>query len=80
MSPAFSPDGATLAFTSDRSGTPQIYVMSLGGGSPKRVTYSGDYNTTPAFSPKGDKLAYQSRARAASIFSRFRSAAAIPRK
>ena len=28
---------------------------------PKRVTYSGDYNTTPAFSPKGDKLAYQSR-------------------
>ena len=35
--------------------------MSLDGGAAKRVTYSGDYNTTPAFSPKGDKLAYQSR-------------------
>jgi TolB protein len=63
VSPAISPDGGTLAFTSDRSGTPQIYEMSLegGGGAPKRITYSGDYNTTPAFSPKGDKLAYQSR-------------------
>ena len=63
VSPAVSADSATLAFTSDRSGTPQIYVMSLGGGggAPKRITYSGDYNTTPAFSPKGDKLAYQSR-------------------
>ena len=62
MSPAFSPDGSTLAFTSDRSGSPQIYLMRLAGGSPKRMTYRGEYNTTPALSPKGDRIAYQSRA------------------
>ncbi len=62
VSPAFSPDQTKLAFTSDRSGSPQIYVMDLGGGGePRRLTYSGDYNTNPAFSPKGDRIAYQSR-------------------
>src|SRR5271167_5282991 len=32
VSPAISSDGSSLAFTSDRSGTPQIYTMSLAGG------------------------------------------------
>ena len=36
--------------------------MPLSGGAPRRITYKGDYNTTPAFSPKGDRLAFQSRA------------------
>jgi TolB protein len=35
--------------------------MGIEGGAPKRVTYSGNYNTTPAISPKGDFIAYQSR-------------------
>jgi len=62
VSPAFSPDQTRLAFTSDRSGSPQIYVMDLGGGSePRRITYSGNYNTNPAFSPVGNRIAYQSR-------------------
>ena len=63
VSPAISPDGSTLAFTSDRSGTPQIWVMPLGGaGAARRITFKGDYNTTPSYSPKGDRLVYQSRA------------------
>jgi len=63
VSPAFSPDQTRLAFTSDRVGSPQIYLMDLGGGGePRRLTYSGNYNTTPAFSPKGDRIAYQGRA------------------
>ena len=32
---------------------PQIWVMSLAGGEPRRLTFQGDYNTTPAWSPKG---------------------------
>jgi TolB protein len=35
--------------------------MTIDGGAAKRVTYSGNYNTTPAISPKGDRIAYQSR-------------------
>ena len=32
-----------------------------GGGAARRLTYNGKYNTNPAFSPKGDQVAYQSR-------------------
>ena len=35
--------------------------MGLEGGAPARITYSGSYNTTPAVSPKGDSIVYQSR-------------------
>src|SRR5256885_15457410 len=30
--PRFSPDGKRIAFGSDRDGTPQVYVLDLGGG------------------------------------------------
>ena len=33
--PTWSPDGGKLAFTSDRSGGPQIYEMDIRGGQPK---------------------------------------------
>lgn len=61
VSPAISADGTKLAFTSDRSGGPQIYVMSLNGGASRRITFQGDYNANPAFSPVDDRIAYQSR-------------------
>jgi Tol biopolymer transport system component len=36
--PRFSPDGRTLAFTSDREGESQIYVIDLGGGEARALT------------------------------------------
>jgi len=59
VSPAWSPDGRQIAFTSDRSGAPQIYVMSAGGGNLRKIT-SGGYNTDPTWSPnsKINKIAY----------------------
>jgi dipeptidyl aminopeptidase/acylaminoacyl peptidase len=36
--PAWSPDGGTLAFISSRDGDPQIYALSLAGGEARRVT------------------------------------------
>lgn len=57
--PAWSPDGGTLYFTSDRSGSPQIYRVGSGGGSeqPRRVTFDGSYNARPRVSPDGNQLA-----------------------
>jgi TolB protein len=61
VSPSWSPDGARIAFASDRTGGPQIYVMDAGGGGAERVTFQGSYNTDPAFSPDGETVAYVTR-------------------
>ncbi len=59
--PQFSPDGASIYFTSDRGGSPQIYRIPAGGGEAQRVTFSGGYNVTPRPSPDGKSLAYIAR-------------------
>lgn len=61
--PTWSPDDHTLAFTSDRGGSPQIYEVQLNadgqpdGTPPQRVTFDGNYNARPRFSPDGKQLA-----------------------
>ena len=37
--PRFSPDGTKLAFTADYDGNADVYVMSVAGGPPTRLTY-----------------------------------------
>jgi TolB protein len=59
--PAFTADGRSIYFVSDRGGSPQIYKVPVAGGSPERVTFSGSYNISPALSPDGRWLAYVSR-------------------
>jgi TolB protein len=55
LSPSLSGDGSQIAFVSDRQGSPQIYLMSAGGGAAKRLTFQGNQNTTPKFNPRSDK-------------------------
>jgi len=62
VSPAWSPDGKQMAFVSNRSGNPQIYVMQIATKETKRVTFQGNYNVNPVWSPKGDRIAYASMA------------------
>jgi TolB protein len=55
---SFAPDGGTVYFTSDRSGSPQVYKLGLSGGDrPRRVTFTGTYNARPRVSPDGKQLA-----------------------
>ncbi|MFQ5546846.1 MAG: Tol-Pal system beta propeller repeat protein TolB [Woeseia sp.] len=54
---SWSPDGAQIYFTSDRSGGPQVYRIGASGGSPERITFEGSYNARPRLSPDGTKLA-----------------------
>jgi TolB protein len=54
---AWSADGQSVYFTSDRSGGPQIYRLGFElGARPKRVTYGGSYNARPRLSPDGTQL------------------------
>jgi TolB protein len=58
VEPAISPDGSKIAFSSDRSGKPMIYVMNADGSGARRLTFAGNYNSTPSWSPDGTKLAF----------------------
>jgi Tol biopolymer transport system component/DNA-binding winged helix-turn-helix (wHTH) protein len=60
--PTFSPDGAQIAFCSDREGTFEIYVRQLApGGRDIRITSDGRDNVQPVWSPDGSQIAYASR-------------------
>ncbi|HSP94415.1 MAG TPA: amidohydrolase family protein [Thermoanaerobaculia bacterium] len=58
MQPRYSPDGRAIAFTSDRSGGDNVWVMNRDGSHPAPVTKE-DFRLTnsPVWSPDGDFLA-----------------------
>jgi len=60
VSPVFSPDGARIAFVSNRSGNRDIWIVSAGGGEPTRVTDDPGDDIDPAWSPDGTRLAFAS--------------------
>lgn len=63
MTPAVSPDGSRLAFTTFVEGTPKIYIHSLETG--RRLTFynqDASLNATPDFSIDGKSLAFASSA------------------
>jgi dipeptidyl aminopeptidase/acylaminoacyl peptidase len=64
--PAYSPDGAWLAFLRATGGEgqgsrPQLYVMRTGGGEPRRVTDQALGAGAPVWSPDSRRIAYVAR-------------------
>jgi len=57
MSPAWSPDGRSLAYVSFHSGLAAIYVQTLSTGSQVQVSARSGINGAPSFSPDGRQLA-----------------------
>jgi TolB protein len=57
MSPAWSPDGQSLAYVSFEDKLPSIYVQLLKTGERRRVSARAGVNQAPAWSPDGKKLA-----------------------
>lgn len=55
-----SPDGRTIAFVSDRSGSQGIWVVPSGGGEPRPVSAGTTTALYPRWSPDGRQLAFTS--------------------
>lgn len=58
--PRWSPDGKSLAFLSARDGVPQIYLISLAGGEPARVTSLSTGADNELWAPDGKSIAFTS--------------------
>ncbi len=54
--PFFSPDGKTIAYSSDRTGQRQIHLLSLVGEAPRQVTFGSARNTLLGFTSDGTGL------------------------
>lgn len=52
-----SPDGKQIAFDSDRHGERGVYVASLEGGNPRRISGEG-HAVVPSWSPDGTRVAF----------------------
>lgn len=56
--PGWSPDGKTIAFVSERDGTPYIYLMDADGNNQRRLMKGDQPELEPAWSPDGTKIAF----------------------
>jgi dipeptidyl aminopeptidase/acylaminoacyl peptidase len=54
--PRFSPDGRTLLFLSDRSGTSQPWLLPLSGGEPRRLAEVKGHVRAAEWSPDGSRV------------------------
>lgn len=58
--PAISPDGNTIAFTSNRAGTEDVWLMNADGSNLINLTRSNGNSRQPSWSPQGTKIAFVS--------------------
>ncbi|MEO8586211.1 MAG: peptidase S41, partial [Acidobacteriota bacterium] len=60
MRPAFSPDGALLAFSGELDGNLDVYVVPAAGGVPKRLTWHPGRDVAQGFTPDGKAVLFTS--------------------
>ncbi len=71
--PALSPDGRQIAYLSDVSGVPRLWLSSADGTNPQPLTtgfgFPGSIDASPSWAPSGDRLVFVSTANGhASLF------------
>ena len=62
--PSLSPDGKSVAYSSDQNGSFEIYIRQLRpGGAELQLTNDGQQNFHPSWSPDGQRIAYYAKNR-----------------
>src|SRR5579871_1527504 len=60
MLPRFSPDGSQIAFSSNRAGNYDVYVIPAAGGKPRQLTFHSADDQVLGWTPDGRKIIFQS--------------------
>lgn len=58
--PVWSPSGKHIAYTSNKGGNYDIWVISVKDKQERRLTLSPSYDGEPTWSPEGDEIAFVS--------------------
>src|SRR6185369_991284 len=58
--PRYSPDGNWIAFSSNRDGNYDVFVIPASGGKPRQLTYHTADDTVVGWSPDGKKVLFSS--------------------
>src|SRR5437016_3963524 len=58
--PVFSPDGNQIAFSSNRHGSYDVFIVPVRGGKPKRLTFDSAADMVNGWSPDGQQILFTS--------------------
>ena len=58
MAPVFSPDGRSIAFSSNRHGSYNVFVVPVQGGRPRRLTFDSDNDLVNGWTPDGKHVLF----------------------
>src|ERR1041384_1052076 len=58
--PRFSPDGAMIAFSSNRDGNDDVFVVPAEGGKPRQLTFHSANDTVLGWTPDGKRILFSS--------------------
>jgi Tol biopolymer transport system component len=59
--PQFSPDGKRIAFSSNRTGSSEIWICDSDGSNPQQLTSRGVTSGNPDWSPDGEQIVFDSK-------------------